>query len=594
MKKIITLDENTVKKIAAGEVVERPASVVKELIENSLDAGSDKIDIEIEKGGIRSIRISDNGSGMSNGDLLICTQIHTTSKIDTIDDLNTLYTFGFRGEALASIASVSELSIHSSNGEESNEIIVENGEIKSIKNKPRTKGTTIVINDVFRHLPARKKFLKTEGTEYRYILSEIMKIAIAYPEVAINLTHNDKSQLKLPIHNSTIERLESLFKSLNSSNLLELEINTPIGNLKGYIVHPNTISNDRSKQYLFLNKRFIVERTILKAIKDGYGTTISRDENPAFFLNLEIDPTAIDINIHPRKLEAKIDRINELFPIIVKSIKELLSSSINTELSQKFGEFNRATERHSNNYKSIQGEHSHARAGSTINSHGTIPIQKSFNSPTKINRLDVEQSLIFSEQILKQDSENQSNNIFQIFNTYIIVEKEDSIEIIDQHAADERVNFEKIKKKIDAGEMVERKDLLIPIILDLDSIKYSKLEEKVEMLNKFGFDIDPIGYNKIRINAVPIFSRDIKYTDLIDEIANTLDEQGESKIIESITASVACHSSIRAGRKLALEEMRKILTDLKRCDLGFSCPHGRPIIWSLSKYEIEKKFERKK
>jgi DNA mismatch repair protein MutL len=290
MNKIISLDDNTIKKIAAGEVVERPASVVKELIENSLDAQADKIVVEIEKGGIESIKISDNGIGMSKQDLILATQIHTTSKIQNIDDLNKLITFGFRGEALASIASVSQTIIHSADENESNEVFVENGEMSEVISKPRVRGTTITVNDLFRHLPARKKFLRSEPTEYRNILNEIIKIGLAYPEVGLTLIHNNKTQLQLPQANSKIERIAQIYKGIDPKDLIEINVSTPIARISGHILHPKAVSQDKSKQFLFLNKRFIFEKSLLKAIRDGYGTTLSRDESPAYFINWRLIP----------------------------------------------------------------------------------------------------------------------------------------------------------------------------------------------------------------------------------------------------------------------------------------------------------------
>jgi DNA mismatch repair protein MutL len=310
---------------------------------------------------------------------------------------------------------------------------------------------------------------------------------------------------------------------------------------------------------------------------------------------LEIDPASIDINIHPRKLEAKIDRINELFPILVNTIKKALDSSIHDDLNRKLSEFN-SENQFRNPIKSTNTSPAYNQSGHFNSSNqNVIPLKKDFgNYPNKARNI-IEQSLIFSENILESIPQSSAyENLFQILNTYIVVPKEDCVEIIDQHAADERINFERIQKKVKEGEMVEQKDLLIPIILDLDAIKYSKLVEKIDLLASFGFDTDPIGINKIRINSVPIFARDIKYTDFIDEIINDIEENSESKIIESITASVACHTSIRAGRKLTQEEMTKLIQDLHQCETPFSCPHGRPIIWTLSKNEIEKKFERKK
>lgn len=585
MSKIISLDDTTIKKIAAGEVVERPASVVKELIENSLDAGADKITVEISKGGIENIKIIDNGVGMNREDLLLSFRIHTTSKIQKIEDLEKLTTFGFRGEALASIASVSQTIIHSSNNIDSNEVIVENGEMVQIKAKPRSQGTTITILDIFRHLPARKKFLKSESTEFRNIYNEVLKVAIAYPEVEITMIHNNKTILNLPKTNSAPVRITQIFKNIDQADLIEIKFESPIANIHGYILSPAKITIDRTKQFLFLNKRYIQEKSIFKAIKDGYGTTISREEQPVFFLNIEINPSKIDINIHPRKLEAKIDRINELFPILVKAIHNQLNSHTHALLETKLNNFSGGylqTNKDTTPNKTPYIQHSRENYSNT----NFKTTSNNYESNTTFNFLTHEANL-------NKFSESEAYPIYQIFQTYIVVEKEQGLEFIDQHAADERINFEKIMKKIDEGKIIESKPLLIPIILDLDSSRYSLFEEEPELLNKFGFEVDLLGFSKLRINSIPEFSREIKYSDFIDEIINKIERSEKSKILESIAASVACHTSIRAGRKLSISEMNKLVEDLHNCETPFSCPHGRPIIWSLSKYELEKKFERK-
>lgn len=604
MNKIQELPEKLINKIAAGEVIDKPASVVKELVENSIDAKSTEIIIKIEEGGKKSIEIIDNGIGMDEDDIQLCFKLHTTSKLTTLEDLNNIFTLGFRGEALSSICSVSEVSIHSKNTTDNpTRIIVENSELIKTDHPARKQGTTIKVQDIFRHLPARKKFLKTDNTEYRHILVEINKFAIIYPQISFKLFHNEKEVLSVRKTESQKQRICELYKNISDENLIETNFDGPRFKLNGFIIHPNQLSRDRGKQFLYLNNRSIQERSLFKAIKDGYSSLIPPDRQPGFFINITIDPQEIDVNIHPRKLEVKISNINEVYSALKRTIDSSLTNMSQSELRNKIDSFKKDYASNSQNQTSTEYTHAKTFNPPKVEERPTFTSPKAqtgfkYNlNQLKPKKTAINESISFTESLLASTETASSFKYFQVFDTYIFLQKDNQLQIIDQHAADERINYERILKKIEEGELIQRKDLLIPIEVDLSLEEISLIEPYLEELSKLGIDIDIFSETSIKINSLPEFAREVKHKDLLIEVIETIREEGKgdfAKTKHKLAASLACHGSIRAGKKLSEIEISKIIEDLFKCDKPYSCPHGRPIIWSLPRYEIEKQFERVK
>lgn len=598
MNKIFKLPKNLINKIAAGEVVERPASVVKELIENSIDAGANDITVNIEEGGKKLITIIDNGEGMSEEDALNCFTLHTTSKIINESDLEKIITYGFRGEALASICSISETTIHTFNKQSKPiKLIVENSRLIDKEYSPRIEGTTIIIKDIFRHLPARKKFLKTDSTEYRHCYFEINKIALSKPHIRIKLSHNNKLIFDLQKTNSIKERILTLYKDLNPEVLFDLNISSPSINIDGYIVHPSKLSSDNNKQYLFLNGRYVIDRTLNKAIKDGYGTTISREKQPAFFLNITLDPKTVDVNIHPRKLEVKIDNIQNLYQTLKYSVEKKLTTQLKSELNNKIYEFTNTS--NTINYSEPKTNSTNILLKNNIKDSFTPAkyesTSRSFSKP------NINQAIKFSKVLLSEEFKEESNDqlkFFQIFDTYLILEKKDKLLFIDQHAAHERINYEKFLKELKENKSVQTQSLLIPIEVNLEEDMIIKMENKKQQIFKnTGIDFEIKAPNKITIKSQPSSLNSINFKNLINEIMTSIDDKDIPETEEynhKLAAILACHNSIRAGRKMYTEEAVQLINDLFKCNNPYSCPHGRPVIWELSKYEIETKFERKK
>lgn len=597
MNKIIELPQNLVNKIAAGEVIERPASVIKELIENSIDAKSDKIEIEVEEGGIKSLAIYDNGQGMNEKNALKCFKLHTTSKISSENDLDNILTLGFRGEALASICAVSEVMIHTKDtSTKSTKLIIENSELKSTSHEARSQGTTIIVQDVFRHLPARKKFLKTAKTEYRHILNIVNKFALIHPEISFKLTHNTKTTLDLKKTEDPKERITDVLANIQPEDLITLDIITPQFNINGYIIHPSKLSSDRNKQFLYINTRAISDNSLNKAIKDGYGTSIPYEKQPAYILNIELDPSEIDVNIHPRKAEVKISNISDIFRALKINVNQAISRNSQDQLMKKLG-------------REEQPEYSQTESEYTP-SPGTKKNQENFSytykspsvSKNSISDLkpkdtynnEIKQSLDFTQSLLELDS-TETKTGFQVFETYIIIQNKDTLEIIDQHAADERVNYEKTLDKLNKDNLIERQDLLLPITQEVSKEDIEIIKDNLDSLKSIGLDIDIFGETTIKINSIPQFSREVNYKDLLAEIIQNFRDKGDinrEDLNHRLAASIACHGSIRAGKKLTQFEINKLISDLFKCEIPYSCPHGRPIIWTLNKNEIEKKFER--
>lgn len=605
LQKIFKLPKNLISKIAAGEVVERPASVVKELLENAIDAGATELTIIIEQGGKKTITVVDNGEGMTEIDALNCFNLHTTSKISSEKDLDNILTFGFRGEALASICAISECTIHTFNQESTPiKLIVGNSELISKQNIPRVQGTTVTIKDIFRHLPARRKFLKTDSTEFKHIAFEISKIAIAKPFIKIEFIHNNKTIFSLPNSQSAKERILQFFKDIKPDLLIDLHIKTPEVSLDGYIIHPQALSTDNSRQYLFLNGRFVIDRTLIRAIKDGYSSTIPKDYQPGYILNLTLDPKKLDVNIHPRKLEVKIDNIQTVYGTIKNSIQTKLNSTLKDQLQEKFDTFTGSRESRDNltfNQNKRELIQNHIKDSLHSPDYNYASKSKIFNN--RPSRPDINNAIQFSQALISDQAspitqEIEEFKFIQIFDTYLIIEKLDKLVIIDQHAAHERVNYEKYLSQLKQNKKIDSQPLLLPYELEVDEDIFETFNNNSKTIQtKTGIDFKAKANNTLLITSQPSGIQPIRYKDLINEIYSSLQETDaldEDASNHRYAALLACHNSIRAGKKMYPEEVKQLVNQLYNCANPYSCPHGRPIIWELTKSEIEKNFGRKK
>lgn len=656
-KKINILDDITINKIAAGEVVERPSSVTKELIENSIDANSTQIVIDITDGGKKQIRITDNGSGILSSEVDKSFLRHATSKIKKIDDLYDLYSLGFRGEALASIASVSRLEMITKTKEEpiGTKVILEGGK-EILKEPVGTKnGTTIIIKDLFFNTPVRQKFLKSTHAETINISDLINKLAIGNTHIQFKYINNGKLMLNTPGDGKLLSVIRSIYGKEIVENLIEIDEKGECCSISGYIGNNNIYRSNKNLQHIYINNRFVKSKIILDAINEAYKSIIPINKHGVCFLNININPTKIDVNIHPTKMEIKFENDKDLYIEIRDLLKRKL---LNTALIGKYESYDRKpiiSER-KEAYLAPKEETSNTVISNKINK--TMPIEElddnnkfmsfeealskennkkdnkeSLNSVDKKEdiklqpleskkgeyfidgNIDLSKSFTFDEleylsnvdnksndiEIIKEENPIKNENRFSItdfrvvgsiLNTYIVLEKNDSMYLLDQHAAHEKVLYEEYMKKF-KNHKIDMQMLLDPIVVEVSNVDMLKVESNLDLFLKFGFEIELFGNNHIMIRGVPtIFGNPesekfiLQIIDNIEDLKNSYDLKGDK------FASMACRAAIKANDKIHTMEMKKLLSQMELCENPFTCPHGRPTIVEISKKEIEKMFKR--
>lgn len=602
MNSIRLLSPNLINKIAAGEVVERPASIIKELVENSIDAKAKHISIKVEKGGINLIEVADDGVGMNTQDAKLAFIQHATSKIYSDKDLKNIFTLGFRGEALASISSIASIKLHTkTTTDDPVLILIENEQILTKAGPGRNRGTSIIVQDVFSKIPARKKFLKSDNVEFKHILSTFLKLALINNKIGFKLYNNNKSIYDLQPREELEQRILDIYPNLKDK-LINISYSDKSMKLSGFIGHPSMNRKDKQQQYIFVNSRPINDIAISQAIKTGYGTNLMHNQHPVYLIALEIDPEKIDVNIHPRKNEIRFDDTQQIFRTIFNSVRIALEKRLSSELKERF----KVNDKESlipstvvtNDTKATIQERSLKKL-SYLNKKTELSIP----SP---NILTKDKGIGFTKALLNQTQEifdkAQIAPLFtkalQVFNTYIITEIKNQVYIVDQHAADERINYEKTKSRFQKHKTLPSQRLLIPEQIQIEKVDYASLLENKSMLFKLGFEFD-LKSNHLILNSIPEMIISKKPTDYFQEILISLGEYGkiidkeENKLINKMIATIACHSSIRAGQELEDFQIRTLLTNLLECKQPYSCPHGRPVIWVLTKDELEKNFKRK-
>lgn len=656
-KKINILDDITINKIAAGEVVERPSSVTKELIENSIDANSTQIVIDITDGGKKQIRITDNGSGILSSEVDKSFLRHATSKIKEIDDLYDLYSLGFRGEALASIASVSRLEMITKTKEESigTKVILEGGK-EILKEPVGTKnGTTIIIKDLFFNTPVRQKFLKSTHAETINISDLINKLAIGNTHIQFKYINNGKLMLNTPGDGKLISVIRSIYGKEIVENLIEIDEKGECCSISGYIGNNNIYRSNKNLQHIYINNRFVKSKIILDAINEAYKSIIPINKHGVCFLNININPTKIDVNIHPTKMEIKFENDKDLYIEIRDLLKRKL---LNTALIGKYESYDRKPiiSESKEAYLANKEETSNTVISNKINK--IMPIEElddtnkfmsfeealskennkkdnkeSLNSVDKKEdiklqpleskkgeyfidgNIDLSKSFTFDELEYLSNVDNKSNNVEiikeenpiknenrfsitdfrvvgSILNTYIVLEKNDAMYLLDQHAAHEKVLYEEYMKKF-KNHKIDMQMLLDPIVVEISNVDMLKVESNLDLFLKFGFEIELFGNNHIMIRGVPtIFGNPesekfiLQIIDNIEDLKNSYDLKGDK------FASMACRAAIKANDKIHTMEMKKLLSQMELCENPFTCPHGRPTIVEISKKEIEKMFKR--
>ena len=690
MGKIVLLDELTINKIAAGEVIERPASVVKELVENSIDAGATNITVEIQNGGISKIRIIDNGSGMSKDDLEFAFERHATSKIRKAADLENVKSMGFRGEALASIAAIAHVELVSKTEDDNigHKIVVEGGKILEIEDSASQKGTTITVSNLFFNTPVRYKFLKKDFTEAGYIEDAVTRIAIANPNIAIKLINENKTIIQTNGNGDLKTVIYTIYGKEIAEGLLEVNYEYEGIKVTGAIGKPEIARNNRSYQMFFVNKRYIKDKTLSAGVEQAFKGLIPIGKYGVVVLNIEIEPNKIDVNVHPTKLEIRFQEEQKVFKAIYHSVKDtLLKGDLVKEVErepvveeQKLEVNQEPVKLEENKIKTEQVvepkvetedikksgfmglfKKKEKDADEFIENYSTNTLQeifaeKSAGQPEEVeiptqeqkNKMEdiiekqkelenpkVEEptSKDFDEMYVKtfgklpetQKIEENSNKIdvktlkevenisvFEekenyntipkykfigaLFSTYLVIEMKDEIYIIDQHAAHERVMYEKVKKNFYNNMEKDSQIMLLPDIIELSHKERAIVKENTDLFKKAGFIIEEFGDNTIRLIGVPSLCMDLDTKELfleildeIDTVAITAKQEKEDKFISTI----ACKAAVKANMKLTNEEVDTLMRQLLVLPNPFTCPHGRPTAIKMTRYDIERKFNRK-
>jgi len=600
MNKIRILPVNEIKKIAAGEVVDRPANIVKELVENAIDAGAHKIIIYIEEGGKKVVRIVDNGFGMSVDDVELAFDQHATSKITSVDDLQTLHTFGFRGEALSSIASVGEIIINTkaAASDVGVTLTIEFGVISKKEEVACADGTDISISNIFGNIPARKKFLKATDTEWRQILVLFQSFVLAHKNIYFKLFHDGRLVHNCPANDDDKNRVLQLWNKHLVDNMLAIELKDE--NIKfsctGLISSHNYARYNTAQIFIFVNGRWVKNYSIVKALIKGYSNIYQQGRYPAAFLFIKIDPTLVDVNIHPRKEEVKFIHAHKIEQLIQKIVNERLNSDAKTSLQESVFSSQIPSYR-----VDLFSSSRFDEAPSSINfapQRDLEPLQFMNNSIQSRSANNTFSQINGIKPVMQQTELNveKYSLIGQLHKTYILLEKDDGLLLIDQHAAHERIFYEIFKKRF---EQVETVRLMFPqtVTIDVDDMKL--LIKHNHRFAKNGIIGDQMGVNNFVIRSVPVYLKNADLDSLLKEMVNYLQEselldqdQFDKFITEKMHAQMACKAAVKAGDELSREKMQEIVRQLEQTENRLTCPHGRPTIWFLSLSEIEKKFRR--
>ncbi|MEW6087258.1 MAG: DNA mismatch repair endonuclease MutL [bacterium] len=573
MVKILT--EETINKIAAGEVVERPASIVKELVENSIDAGAKNISVEISGGGHNLIQVADDGRGMSYDDAVLAFERHATSKISSFDDVSRLKTLGFRGEALASIAAVSEVKLFSKErGALSGiYILMDNGKIIEKKTAGTSEGTRIEVSKLFWELPARRKFLKSQSTEMYHINQLMTGFALAYPGIHFSLNNQNKETYVWPGQGTLENRIYQVFGKEIFDKILPVKFSDETVKISGFISNPPVNYSNRNQQYFLVNGRIIKNRVLDHAVQSACKTLVPETRYPFLVISIQINGELVDVNVHPTKKEVRFLEENRIHEILENIIKEALFSGKDKTLGVAAADV-----------KKYPGP---AYYQQSADKNGN-KISESLNAP-QYGTKDV--LLHFEEE--KQISLKIKG---QIKNTYILLENNEGLLIVDQHALEERILYEKIKEDL-LKKSLEKQSLLFPIALEISPQEVSRLENIIPEFSKTGFDIGFIGKTSLVVREVPALAKRLNIDSFVHDVLTELpfDEKSKEKkeeLFDALIKMLACRSAIKAGDFLEMEEMKKLVYELAKNDF-ITCPHGRPIFIKITASELGKKFKRK-
>ena len=604
--RIRVLSEELANQIAAGEVVERPASVVKELLENSIDAGATLIRIDIEGGGKKKIRIMDNGMGMLPEECRIAFSRHATSKISDFSDLETIHSLGFRGEALPSIASVAKVRCTSARSENQGGklIVVEGGEFIEEKDFACPQGTTIEVAQLFYSTPARSKFLKSDSTEFSHITQVVTQQALAYPSIQFQLTHNGREVIQTLPSDQIHYRIAELFGAELAKSLVQVKSSSGDYRLEGYVSSPVFTRSNRSAQYCFINGRFVRDKVVFHATQRGYSHLLPKGQHPALFLYLNMDPKLLDVNVHPSKAEVRFAFQQDVHQFISRGIREALEKNLqvpveelqsvskNIPIKTNYEKpFYREAPSWVNKSEKVvafqQGNLSEVLTNMT-SSHGFHSTISS--SPQQVIGFDKApipvSNLIYSE----------FEPLGQLNNSFIIMQGKKGLLVIDQHVAHERILYERFRESA-KEKKIEVQNLLFPLTIEFSPAETELLIFHLDRLKQLGLELETFGKNEFLLRAVPAILKNLDNEKLLRDTIELLPKDGDENILhekyEDVLIMMSCRNAIKVNHPLNLDQIRKLISDLEQTSMPFTCPHGRPISLLFDMDDILKKFLRK-
>ncbi len=625
--RIHKLNDNLINRICAGEVVERPASALKEILENSIDAKAAIINVELEQGGIKQIKVTDNGAGIEGEDLPLAIERHATSKISAEDELYSIHTLGFRGEGLASIASVSWFTLASRTLDSNIGYQITNifGKIKPVVPTAINPGTVVEVKDLYNNIPARKKFMKSEITEYQHCKSVFERIAMSHPEISFRLSHNGKEIYSLPATDLLI-RVSQLYGAQYSQKYFPIaEIAGEELSLSGYVYHPAYLENNKNVQLFYLNGRFIRDKVVQNAVKQGFSGVLHHEHSPNYVLFLSISASDVDVNVHPSKSEVRFKDSSAIHSFISRSLKKALavplyeeSSSLQNafagetissgrfETVENIGarsntfELNRSYEQPTFNYNRSGNTYPEFKLNQTANQElvrewlGPIP---------STNKGGLKDTELFATETTSGEVDEYNTMpplgfaIAQLHGVYVLSQTREGLVVVDMHAAHERVILERLKRQL-CNNSIAVQQLLMPIPVTVTPILVEALAEHKSELELLGFEVDIIGEQQLAIRAIPLLLDENRAEKLVIDVLNELASFGHSNVVnehqEEILSTMACHCAVRANHNLTLSEMNALLREMEQTERSNYCNHGRPTWFKLSMKELDAMFMRGK
>ncbi len=619
------LDQNTINKIAAGEVIERPSSVVKELVENAIDAGANAVTVEIKEGGISFIRVTDNGSGINKDEIDIAFKRHATSKIKSIEDLITVSSLGFRGEALASIAAVSQIELITKTERSltGTRYLSEGGKKISVEDIGAPDGTTFIVRNLFFNTPVRRKFLKSAATEAGYINSLMQYLSLSHPDISFRFINNSQNKL----HTSGNMKLKDIIYNVYGRDITAnlYEVNSAAENIRieGYIGKPFVNRGNRMYENYYINGRYIKSSIINKAIEAGYKGFIMPHNYPFTVLHFTINPEIIDVNVHPTKMELRFSDNEYVYNFVYDTIlstlkgKELVAEvEADGQIMQKLKKENEPEVKETEKTVQLKPE---LKPELKLESTGTIELQKAMPDeaktrlpePFEIRRSEAmvkddeqkyqaevkvkpEQLSMFKDKLLDEDNKDNYRIIGQLFDTYWLIEFEDRFYMMDQHAAHEKVLYERMMKKI-REKHIDTQMIMPPVILTLNMNEEEVLKQNMSVFTRMGYEIEEFGGNEYKVTGIPAGFPKLDYRQMLMDLLDGLMSEGRMTDMDILTekvASMSCKAAIKGNNRISYKEAEELMDELMKADNPYNCPHGRPTLIVMSKYDIERKFKR--